>query len=360
MPTASDQDVPISFQWSVSIGGQTVASSNDSTLNYTPEDDGDYEFQLTVTDAEGAEISEVYTVAVHNVSPSIDEYSVPTQSLIGETLNLTADVSDPAGANDPLVVQWSVDGPGDNDFESPDSAFGFSPHTGGLYDVLLSVMDDDDGITTMTQSIWVSDVADSVEIIEGTVFISGAESSDAFEFDWMDGMFAFDLNGATFLFDEEDATSFAFDGNGGDDVAAAVGSPGDDTAEMAPSSAMLVGDGYSIEIFDVDTIVLDGDTGQDVVTMDDSIGDDEFTATHDEAMLTGDGYENTAINFESVRAIATTGDNRATLNDTVGRRYVSRDTGTWNSVRQQLHHCCRGIYARICESIGRGRPGVPL
>jgi hypothetical protein len=316
---ATDLDLPVSYHWSVNLDGQSVATAGEHSLVFVPGDDGEYEVQLTVTDGVGASRTEIYDLTVENVSPSIDEFAVPALSLIDSEIQLSAEISDAAGASDPLAIQWVVDGPGaDNDFLSSESSFAFSPVSGGFYDVNLSVDDGDGGISSMAQTIWVSSPQDNVNVVDGTVFVTGSEAPDSFHFAWREGLFSLGVNGSEFFFQPDDANAFSFDGGGGGDIGVAVGSPYEDVAEMGPTWAALEGDGYSLELFGVDTIQIDGSDGQDVVTMYDSEGDDKFTAAPGEASFVGDGYESQAVQFENVRAISSLGDDRAVLNDTDG------------------------------------------
>ncbi|MCK4366438.1 MAG: PKD domain-containing protein [Thermoplasmata archaeon] len=145
-------------------------------------DNGNFTIQVTVEDDDDGSVQEIVTTDILNLPPQI---SLPTAPLIfeeGEDFSLTATATDPG--SDDLEFTWSFelgpsftslyynDGMGPDPPLSPWGTFPFSAedtvaHTygdNGLYDVTITVSDDDGGSSTSTLTIEVVNVEPSVDI----------------------------------------------------------------------------------------------------------------------------------------------------------------------------------------------------
>ena len=90
-------------------GGGTSLASTGFGSPFIPDDNGAYEMTLTVTDDDGGVGTATRTINVTNVSPTV-RAGGPYTVREGESLTLHATGTDPAGANDPLIFSWDLNG----------------------------------------------------------------------------------------------------------------------------------------------------------------------------------------------------------------------------------------------------------
>jgi len=149
--TASVSDVDdtvFSYAWTVTKNGSPFATSP----SFTPDDDGAYVVTVVVTDAQGGTATASATVSVSNVAPSITAVSGPGAALsLGTPTTIAINVTDP-GAADTHTAFFTWD---DGSSSSAACAAGVcsGSHTyaaNGVYDVAITVADDDGGATAAT------------------------------------------------------------------------------------------------------------------------------------------------------------------------------------------------------------------
>jgi hypothetical protein len=120
-------------------------------------DSGSYPVTVSVKDKDGAVGSNTFAVAVANVAPTVSITAIsPAAPSEGGAATVNGIISDPAGANDNMMVIWSVTGPGGFTTASTPAPFAgtvggtplsfvFTPPDDGLYAVVLSASDEDGG-----------------------------------------------------------------------------------------------------------------------------------------------------------------------------------------------------------------------
>jgi RTX calcium-binding nonapeptide repeat (4 copies) len=151
----------ITLTWEVFKGtGSTVLYASGSGVNFsfTPDDNETYRIKLTASDEDLGSLSTIQDVLVANVAPTASlSVSGPTSVSTGTPVTVTSTTDDPAGANDPLVLSWTITRDG-NPFEtqSGGTSYSFTPTIAGTYVVTLLVDDGDLGTATVSQQILVS------------------------------------------------------------------------------------------------------------------------------------------------------------------------------------------------------------
>ncbi len=177
-------------------------SATDST-SHTYSDDGIYKLKLTVEDDDGGLITHSTNITVNNVEPIITPFLPTTILEEGTPFNISAASTDPG--SDDLTFTWEFelgptitntyynDGSASDPYPSPWGTYPFSTtdmvgHTygdNGMYQITLTVKDDDGGLTTYSTNITVHNVAPTITpflpttiIEEGTPFNISAASTD--------------------------------------------------------------------------------------------------------------------------------------------------------------------------------------
>src|SRR5215204_5199375 len=94
-----------------------TVTKNDATgtwnWSYTPPDNtgGSIPVTITATDAGGLTATTSFNLSANNVAPTITAFTVPADSVGINAVFLSATVTDPAGAKDPLTYTWTVTRP---------------------------------------------------------------------------------------------------------------------------------------------------------------------------------------------------------------------------------------------------------
>ncbi|UCG70649.1 MAG: PQQ-binding-like beta-propeller repeat protein, partial [Thermoplasmata archaeon] len=159
------------------------------TLDHTYGDNYNYTLTFKVTDDDGDVTTLTTTVYVNNVAPTIQPFG-PFTVDEGIPLDLTAISTDPG--SDDLTFTWEFeygptyvnsyynDGTGPDPYPSPWGTYPFSAiddvgHTygdDGVFGLILTVEDDDEGATKYTTNITVNNVAPVIEKIEAYMYVN--------------------------------------------------------------------------------------------------------------------------------------------------------------------------------------------
>lgn len=153
----------LTFEWD--FGDGSLSTGREVYHAYS--DDGGYKVSLTVRDSAGKADAVEIIVTILNVDP-IAEMNSPYHGDVGEEISFTSSASD--SGDDVLTIEW--------DFGDGQSAVGadvtHAYEHAGIYDVVLTVRDDDGGVTVLR----------SIAVIKGLPEPpgeDGAEPGDAFE-----------------------------------------------------------------------------------------------------------------------------------------------------------------------------------
>ena len=110
---------------------------------------------------------------MNNVAPTITNLSGDTSGNEGESFNFSADVSDPAGANDPLSYTWDF---GDGSAGGTNQSVSHVYADNGTFTVTVTVSDGDSGITNQTTAVTVNNVAPTITNLSGDTSGNEGES----------------------------------------------------------------------------------------------------------------------------------------------------------------------------------------
>jgi hypothetical protein len=154
-------DAVASYAWTPTTGACTVTSSTQTSATYTCTDDYDAKVRLTVKDDDDGEGYGEADLKSNNVAPSITSLSVaPALVKIGDPVTLSATFADP-GTGDTFTgssINWDDGSSTDN---TPTVNYNTGTATGtaskshtysatGIYEVSLTILDDDGGSDTKT------------------------------------------------------------------------------------------------------------------------------------------------------------------------------------------------------------------
>src|SRR5690606_38766180 len=96
----------LTYNWVVKKDGDNYSNGSGTAISFTPDDDGIYSIELTVTDEDDGESAQTYSgIVVDNVAPTL---TISGDSTVNEgatyTLNLTS--NDPG---DDTITKWTID-----------------------------------------------------------------------------------------------------------------------------------------------------------------------------------------------------------------------------------------------------------
>ncbi|APZ93269.1 PKD domain-containing protein [Fuerstiella marisgermanici] len=144
--------------WIVTKNGTPFSSGSGSTFQFTPDDNGTYDVELTVTDDDGGIGKATETIEVGNVSPSIANLAISSPINENETATLTGSIVDPGTADSfTVTVDWGDGSPvqtfsyvaGTTSFSETHQYLDDGPNPGGVgthqYTVSVTATDDDGG-----------------------------------------------------------------------------------------------------------------------------------------------------------------------------------------------------------------------
>lgn len=153
----SDQNDNIdSYDWSFGTEGSGFGVESD----YTFTEPGTHTVEMTVTDEEGESDVASQTVTVEDQPPEIEQLSLGTSSVdAGESVDVSATVTDPADRNIGMSYEWDVNGQ-----KHQGSSATVTPHEVGVQEIELTVQNEYGTTTTKTETITVSNVAPSIDV----------------------------------------------------------------------------------------------------------------------------------------------------------------------------------------------------
>ncbi len=198
------------IEWKATGGGGGPVV--DGVANHTYGDNGVYEVKLRVHDASGLKGTDTCNVTIVNIAPTITPFG-PYVVDEGTPLSVETDAAD-IGSDD-LSFRWQfelsstytnihyADGIGPDPYPSPYGTFPVSASDAithshgdnGVYDLVLTVTDDDGGAATYTTTVTVINVAPTIApfgpftVNEGSPLTMDATAadlgSDDLEFEWV-------------------------------------------------------------------------------------------------------------------------------------------------------------------------------
>jgi hypothetical protein len=236
-PSSVDTAAGFTYSWSVTKNGNAYASGSNSTVSFTPDDDGTYVVSFSATDKDNGTGSDSETITVTNVAPTASITGAPTTSPEGTQISLGSSVSDPSSVDTlaGFTRSWSVTKDGVAYGSGGSGAnFSFTPDDEGTYVVSFSATDKDGGQGTDSKTITVTNVAPSNVTASFGSALSCATAANAtlsWSFvdpgsDIWDAQIDWNYNGTTFAPDETktnvakaDSTTHAY-GSAGTHLAA--------------------------------------------------------------------------------------------------------------------------------------------
>ena len=162
--TGATADI-VSWQWRLisADNGQVIADGSAQNFSFTPADNGVYVLELTVTDANGAVVSDRVMVSVANAAPVV-RVGDDRAGNEGTRQSITGRFTD-AGSADTHAFLWTVRAGNGQVVESGTStSFSFVPMDNGTYTVKFKVTDDDGASGCAKMIITVRNVAPTVRL----------------------------------------------------------------------------------------------------------------------------------------------------------------------------------------------------
>ena len=145
----------LTYAWTVTRGGAVVATGADPNLTFTPDEEGDYLVTLVVTDDDGGLGSATHTITVSNRAPTATIVDPPAGGEEGTALTFTGAAS---GAGTTFAFSWTVTRFGSFYAAGTGPTFSFTPDDNGLYEVVLTVTDEDGETGTASHTVAVSNL----------------------------------------------------------------------------------------------------------------------------------------------------------------------------------------------------------
>ncbi len=230
-------------------------------------DDGIYTATLTVTDSDGAVTESNIDVTINNTNPVIESLTGDTEINEGDRVNLNAIALD--AGSDELTYTWDLG----NGTELTGQTVEAEYLDNGVYDVTLTVSDDDGGVTNSNLTITVNNVAPVIK----------------------------SLTGGTEIKEGDTATFSAIASDPGDDTLTYIWDFGDDSEQLTVDSSQLpVSHTYADNgDYIVNLTVRDEDGSETSQTLDVSV---DNVAPSIETESTKTGAEGSAIEFTAIVA----------------------------------------------------------
>ena len=170
----------LAYNWTVKKNGVVFATSVEASITFTPDNQGTYTISLTVTSTTGASATVgPVTLTALNAPPAVQILGAPSQATVGTPVQLVGQANDP-GTADVLTYAWTVrqtDAAGTLLFTGTGPNFSFTPLTGGLLYVSLTVNDGDGGSNTRSLVIVANGGAPATALAGIDVPLTGNEGT---------------------------------------------------------------------------------------------------------------------------------------------------------------------------------------
>ncbi|MCC6580437.1 MAG: PKD domain-containing protein, partial [Phycisphaeraceae bacterium] len=146
-------DVPL-YVWTVSRNGQIVLTGDQSTLDFTADNNGVWSVQLRVI-VDGQDLAN--DARTFHVSPMVELAGLPTQSPEGAVIALSAIVTD-TDVDETFSYDWRITQDGDVVATSQSEAFNWMPTDDGQYQIALTVTDQYGSEVALNRTVSVTNV----------------------------------------------------------------------------------------------------------------------------------------------------------------------------------------------------------
>jgi parallel beta-helix repeat protein len=160
-------------------------------IEFTPDDDGIYRVELSITDGNVTIVAPSQEVTVTNASPVVSVRGPDGIVAVNTPLSFEADLFDP-GAADSHIVDWVVERNGafvtSGSSSSAPWTFPFTPNQGGVYKIIATANDDDFdpatgvGRSTSQKVFYVSESGQGLMITDPATPPGGFVEGDEIEF----------------------------------------------------------------------------------------------------------------------------------------------------------------------------------
>ncbi|HLZ96085.1 MAG TPA: PKD domain-containing protein [Candidatus Dormibacteraeota bacterium] len=176
-PSAADNAAGFTLNWTVTKNGNPYETGTGTSINVTPDDEGDFAVTLQAIDDGGNSATAAVTFSGANVPPAAAITSVSHATLVLvplQTVTFSGGFTDP-GVLDTHVASWDYgDGSAADTYAyaaggSGDSTGWYAYAAPGTYTVTYNVVDDDGGTGTATVDVTVETPAQALGIIDSYV-----------------------------------------------------------------------------------------------------------------------------------------------------------------------------------------------
>lgn len=188
--TFADIDATDTVTLTASEGVITQRGSNNGTWSWseaTPDNAPTHTVTITADDGHGGITTKTFTLTVNNVAPTANPDSASTTQGMAVSGNVLTNDTDPAGANDPLVVTSNTQPANGTVTVAANGSFTYQPNTtfSGTDTFTYTISDGDGGTSTATVTINVSAAgAGSIVLVPDTcqggtaLVITGTSGND--------------------------------------------------------------------------------------------------------------------------------------------------------------------------------------
>ena len=175
---ADPGDDELTVTWDFGDGSDTIMGENvlkdtASHIEHIFVDNGLYQASVTVTDDDGASVTQSLTITVNNVAPIIDPWLDETATE-GDTVELAASFSD-RGVLDTHTIAWDFgDGNTTSDTLTPSHVY----TDDGVYEVTLTVTDNDGASTSSSINVTVNNAAPAITSLTGDTKVNEGDPAN--------------------------------------------------------------------------------------------------------------------------------------------------------------------------------------
>lgn len=146
---------PLSYSWN--FAGET---SSQESFTVSPDQVGELSGEVHVENSEGVGTTESFTIRVEDQPPEIQQLSLSPSSVdAGESVDLAASVTDPAGRDIGMSYEWDVNGQ-----KHQGTSATVTLREVGVQQVTLTVRNEYGTTTTKTETVTVNNVPPSIDV----------------------------------------------------------------------------------------------------------------------------------------------------------------------------------------------------